>query len=131
MRLLISTLLIGLGNGCTEAACNPMIADVYEGSLMSKMMNRFHMWFPGGIVIGSLLSQVMTGMELSWQMQIWAIMIPTLLYAYLFFGQNWPKAKVKEATTISGNLSAMLSPLFIFMMLCMALTAITEFGPQQ
>jgi len=28
--LLISTLLIGLGNGCTEAACNPMIADAYE-----------------------------------------------------------------------------------------------------
>ena len=25
--LLISTLLIGLGNGCTESACNPMIAD--------------------------------------------------------------------------------------------------------
>ncbi len=96
MGLLISTLLIGLGNGCTEAACNPLIADVYEGSLMSKMMNRFHMWFPGGIVIGSLLSQVMTGMELSWQIQIWAIMIPTLLYAYLFFGQDWPKAKVKE-----------------------------------
>ena len=60
MGLLISTLLIGLGNGCTEAACNPMIADVYEGRLMSKMMNRFHMWFPGGIVIGSLLSQFMT-----------------------------------------------------------------------
>ena len=131
MGLLISTLLIGLGNGCTEAACNPMIADVYEGSLMSKMMNRFHMWFPGGIVIGSLLSQFMTGMELSWEMQIWAIMIPTLIYAYLFFGQSWPKAKVKEAATISGNFSAMLSPLFIFMMVCMALTAITEFGPQQ
>ncbi|TDI74864.1 MAG: MFS transporter, partial [Bacteroidetes bacterium] len=46
--LMISTLLIGLGNGCTEAACNPMIADTYEGVTMSKMMNRFHMWFPGG-----------------------------------------------------------------------------------
>ena len=130
LGLLISTLLIGLGNGCTEAACNPMIADVYEGSLMSKMMNRFHMWFPGGIVIGSLLSQFMTGMELSWEMQIWAIMIPTLIYAYLFFGQSWPQAKVKEAATISGNFSAM-SPLFIFMWFCMSLTAITEFGPQQ
>ena len=54
--LLISTLLIGLGNGCTEAACNPMIADAYSGTRMSKMMNRFHMWFPGGIMIGSLLS---------------------------------------------------------------------------
>ena len=51
--LLSSTLLIGLGNGCTEAACNPMIADSYEGVEMSKKMNRFHMWFPGGIVIGA------------------------------------------------------------------------------
>ena len=44
--LMISTLLIGLGNGCTEAACNPMIADAYQGNRMSKMLNRFHMWFP-------------------------------------------------------------------------------------
>ena len=129
--LLISTLLIGLGNGCTEAACNPMIADTYEGNKMSKMMNRFHMWFPGGIVIGSLISKFMTDAGLPWQAQIWVIMIPTVIYAYLFFGTEWPKAKVAEAATISGNFQAMLSPLFIFMFVCMALTAITEFGPQQ
>ena len=41
--LLISTLFIGFGNGCTEAACNPMIADMYSGNKMSKMLNRFHM----------------------------------------------------------------------------------------
>lgn len=129
--LLISTLLIGLGNGCTEAACNPMIADKYEGVQMSKMMNRFHMWFPGGIVIGSLVSKFMTDAGFGWESQIWVIMIPTLIYAYLFFGQEWPKAKTDEAAKISGNLEAMLTPLFIFMFACMALTAISEFGPQQ
>lgn len=129
--LLISTLLIGLGNGCTEAACNPMIADAYEGNTMSKMMNRFHMWFPGGIVLGSLVSKFMTDAGFGWESQIWVIMIPTLIYAYAFFGQEWPKAKVEQAATLSGNFSAMLSPLFIFMMVCMALTAISEFGPQQ
>lgn len=129
--LLISTLLIGLGNGCTEAACNPMIADAYSGTRMSKMMNRFHMWFPGGIVIGSLISKFMTDAGLSWETQIWVIMIPTLIYAYLYFGQSWPKAKVEAAATLSGNLKAMVSPLFIFMIVCMSLTAISEFGPQQ
>ncbi|MEG3658528.1 MFS transporter [Arenibacter palladensis] len=129
--LLISTLLIGLGNGCTEAACNPMIADAYSGTRMSKMMNRFHMWFPGGIVIGSLISKFMTDAGLSWETQIWLIMIPTLIYAYLYFGQSWPKAKVEAAATLSGNLKAMVSPLFIFMIVCMSLTAISEFGPQQ
>ena len=37
----------------------------------------------------------------------------------------------QEAATLAGNLKAMVSPLFIFMMICMSLTAISEFGPQQ
>jgi len=131
LGLLISTFLIGLGNGCTEAACNPMIADAYEGNAMSKMMNRFHMWFPGGIVIGSLVSKFMTDAGSGWETQIWVIIIPTIIYAYLFFGQDWPKAKTQEEASLLGNVKAMISPLFIFMMACMALTAISEFGPQQ
>jgi MFS transporter, putative metabolite:H+ symporter len=129
--LLISTLLIGIGNGCTEAACNPMIADAYEGNKMSEMLNKFHVWFPGGIVIGSLISKFMTDGGMSWQSQIWVIMIPTIIYAYLFWGQEFPKPKVQAAANIGDNIKAMFSPLFIFMFVCMALTAISEFGPQQ
>jgi MFS family permease len=129
--LLVSTFLIGIGNGCTEAACNPMIADTYQGATMSKMLNRFHMWFPGGIVIGSLLSKFMTDGGMSWESQIWVILIPTLIYAYLFWGQEFPKPKVEGVTSIGENIKAMLTPLFLFMFCCMAITAITEFGPQQ
>jgi fucose permease len=129
--LLISTLLIGLANGCTEAACNPMIADSYEGNKMSAMLNKFHMWFPGGIVIGALISKFMTEANLGWEAQIWVIMIPTIIYAYLFWGQAFPKPKNAAAASISENFKAMLSPLFLFMFACMALTAISEFGPQQ
>ncbi|MCB0836398.1 MAG: MFS transporter [Bacteroidetes bacterium] len=131
--LLVSTLLIGLGNGCTEAACNPMIAETWEGEKMSKMLNRFHMWFPGGIVLGSLISQAMgpNGMGLPWQAQIWVILVPTVIYAYLFWTTSWPKAQTEAAASVTGNLKAMLTPLFLFMLGCMALTAISEFGPQQ
>ncbi|MFD0796134.1 MFS transporter [Maribacter chungangensis] len=131
MLLLVANLLIGLGNGCTEAACNPMIADAYQGNRMSTMMNRFHMWFPGGIAIGSLLSGFMTDFGIMGQSQMWLLMIPTVIYAYLFFGQEWPKAKVQEAATIGGNLKGMATPLFVFIALCMSLTAISEFGPNQ
>ncbi|MAJ31187.1 MAG: MFS transporter [Flavobacteriaceae bacterium] len=129
--LLLSTLLIGIGNGCTEAACNPMIADAYEGKKMNTLLNRFHMWFPGGIVLGSLISKFMTDMSLGWQAQICIIVIPTLIYAYLFAGQSFPKPKEEVSRSISENFKAMLSPLFLFMMFCMAFTAISEFGPQQ
>ena len=129
--LLVSTFLIGIGNGCTEAACNPMIADTYQGAEMSTKLNRFHMWFPGGIVLGSLLSKFMTDANLGWQAQIWLILIPTLIYAYLFYGQTFPKPKTEGVTSIGKNLQAMATPLFIFIFACMAITAITEFGPQQ
>ncbi|MEY2704273.1 MAG: hypothetical protein RL407_335 [Bacteroidota bacterium] len=153
--LLISTLMIGFGNGCTEAACNPMIADMYSGTTLNKMLNRFHMWFPGGIVLGSLVSKFMTDFSwftyvtkdqisfltnlniigetgsFTWQAQVWVMMIPTLAYAILFFGKTFPKPSVEGVTSVGSNIKAMFSPVFIFLFLAMALTAISEFGPQQ
>lgn len=129
--LLISTLLIGIGNGCTEAACNPMIADMYSGVTMQKMLGRFHMWFPGGILVGSLISFFMTKMGMSWQAQMWVTMIPTITYAVLFFGKTFPKPQVEGAISLGQNFQAMLTPVYIFLFFSMALTAISEFGPGQ
>src|SRR5690606_34364808 len=72
----------------------------------------------------------MTQMGWGWEAQIWFIMIPTLIYAYLFYGQKFPEA-TGEIATLSSNLKAMASPLFIFICVCMTLTAISEFGPTQ
>ncbi len=129
--LLISTLFIGFGNGCTEAACNPLIADMYSGTTLNKMLNRFHMWFPGGIVLGSLVSKFMTDGGMTWQAQVWVMMIPTVAYAVLFFGKAFPKPSVEGVTSVGSNVKAMFSPVFIFLFFAMALTAISEFGPQQ
>src|SRR5687768_8684151 len=49
--LFISTLLIGIANGTVEAACNPLVASIYPNNKTTKL-NHFHLWFPGGIVIG-------------------------------------------------------------------------------
>lgn len=127
--LLISTFLIGFANGTVEAACNPMIADMYYDN-QTTMLNRFHVWFPGGIVIGSLVSQFMTGMEMGWQLQIAVMIIPTLIYGALIFGQSFPESENIETST-STNLQNLLTPLFLFMALCMTLTATTELGTQQ
>ena len=129
--LLISTLFIGIGNGCTEAACNPMIADMYSGVKMQKMLSRFHMWFPGGILLGSLISLAMDKMGFGWQSQMWITMIPTVIYAVLFFGKTFPKSQIEEANSLANNFKAMANPVFLFLFCAMALTAISEFGPNQ
>lgn len=127
--LLISTFFIGFANGSVEAACNPLVADMYSKN-RTTMLNKFHVWFPGGIVIGALLSKFLTDAGLSWQLQIASMLIPTLLYGFLFFGQKFPKNENMVADT-SMNIKSLLTPLFIFMVICMTLTATTELGTQQ
>lgn len=127
--LIISTFFIGFANGTVEASCNPMIADMYSKN-QTAMLNRFHVWFPGGLVIGSLVSKFMTDFDMGWQLQIATMFIPTLLYGYLFFGQKFPKAENIESD-LKKNAKALLTPLFLFMVICMTLTATTELGTQQ
>ncbi|MGX1928263.1 MFS transporter [Flagellimonas sp. 2504JD4-2] len=127
--LLVSTFFIGLANGAVEAACNPLIADMYTTN-RTTMLNKFHVWFPGGIVIGALLGELMGNMGLSWQIQIAIMIVPTLIYGYLILGQKFPKAENIEAN-IGRNVKSMFTPLFIFMLICMGLTATTELGTGQ
>lgn len=82
-------------------------------------------------MLGSLISKFMTDFGFGWQLQMWVLMIPTVIYAVLFFGKAFPKPTVEGVTSISSNIKALASPVFIFLFFCMALTAISEFGPQQ
>lgn len=124
--LLLSSFFVGFANGSVEAGANPLIAEIYKNN-KTAMLNRFHVWFPGGIVIGAITSNFMTGLDLSWHAQIAIMILPTIIYGWLMFGQAFPKDDEVETST-SANIKALISPLFIFMMFCMTLTAITEFG---
>lgn len=127
--LLISSFFIGFANGSVEAACNPLIADMYTKN-RTAMLNKFHVWFPGGIVIGALTSKFMSDFGMGWQIQIAVMIIPTLIYGYLFFKEEFPESQHIETDT-SVNIKSLFSPLFLFIIACMTLTAISEFGPQQ
>jgi MFS family permease len=127
--LIISTFFIGFANGSVEAACNPMIADMYTNN-RTAMLNKFHVWFPGGLVIGALVSKFMTDGGLGWQLQIATMIIPTLIYGYLIFTEKFPQSENIESDT-KANIKALANPLFLFMLVCMTLTATSEFIPQQ
>ena len=127
--LLISTFLIGFANGSVEAGCNPLIAQMYPNN-KTTMLNRFHVWFPGGIVIGALASSAMTSFGFNWQWQVALILIPTAIYGAMMLTAQFPKFDAQKNST-SSNVKNLLSPLYVFLIICMTLTAVTEFGTQQ
>ncbi len=129
LLLLLSSFFVGFANGSVEAGANPLITEMYKNN-KTTMLNKFHVWFPGGIVIGALTANAMTGLAMSWQAQIAIMLIPTAIYGWLMFGQAFPKAD-EVLTSTSENIKALVSPLFFFMIICMTLTATAELGTQQ
>jgi MFS family permease len=129
--LFISTLTIGVANGTVEAACNPLVTSLYPESKTTKL-NHFHLWFPGGIFIGTLIVLLFVKLGLSWQMQVGTMLIPTLIYGYLFSKLDFPVTeRVSSGVSMAGMYKALASPLFIFMFVCMCGTAITELYTEQ
>ena len=130
--LFIATLFVGIGNGLVEAALNPMIASMFTKN-KTKMLNRFHVWFPGGIVIGSIVGWlVMDVMGLSWHIMVGILFIPLIAYAVLFLGQKFPVTeRVQMGVSSKKMYSSLANPLFIFMVIAMMLTAASELGTTQ
>lgn len=124
--LFISTLCIGIANGTVEAACNPLVATIYSDNKTTKL-NHFHLWFPGGIVIGSLLVYFLSKAGVGWQVQVGLMLIPTLLYGLLFSKLSFPVTERVASGVSTGDMyRALANPLFICMFILMFGTAITE-----
>ena len=130
--LFIGTLCIGIGNGMVEAACNPLTVTLYPDN-KTTMLNRFHVWFPGGIVIGGLISYLMIDkLNLDWRYLIAVLFIPAIIYGFLFLKLQFPQTERVTSGVSTGKMFAScLSPLFIVMIACMFLTAATELGTNQ
>ena len=129
--LFAGTLAIGLANGMVEAACNPLVATLYPEE-KTKMLNRFHVWFPGGIVIGGLLSYALGVAGLSWQVKMATMLLPAAVYGALFFGRKFPQTeRVASGVSFGEMLADCARPLFVVLVLSMLMTAATELGPNQ
>jgi len=130
--LFISTLFIGVANGSVEAACNPLIISMYTTE-KTRRLNRFHAWFPTGIVIGGLVVYLFNNIGLNdWRWAMGIMLLPTLVYGYMFLNKQFPETeRVVSGFSYNDMLKACVSPLFLFMAFCMILTAATELGTNQ
>lgn len=127
--LLVSTFFIGFANGSVEAAANPMVAEMYKHD-KTKWLNRFHVWFPGGIVIGALVSKFMTDAGLGWQPQIGIMLIPTAIYGFMVFTTKFPVGERAKMAPFS-NIRLRDILLLLAIMAIMTLTTTSELGTQQ
>ena len=133
VMLFMGVLVNAVGSGAIEAACNPLIATIYPDKKTHKL-NQFHMWFPGGIVIGGLICYAMDALGASqWQWKVAVGLVPTAAYAVMFIGQIFPATeRVQSGISFGGMVKeTFLRPLFLVLLVCMMLTASLELGPNR
>ncbi len=129
--LAAATLVIGFGNGFVEGGINPLVATVYPDQKTHKL-NLLHAWWPGGIVLGSIASYGLTQIGQGWQMKMWLIMIPTVIYGALFLSLKLPPTERVESGVSSKDMfREALRPLFLVFFFAMILTAAVELGTNQ
>ncbi len=141
--LFFGALTIAFANGLVEGACNPLVATLYPDRKTQKL-NQFHVWFPGGIVIGGLLCYFLDQVDVttlqiqgitihSWQIKVGSILLPTFAYAVIMLMENFPETeRAQSGVSFVEMIKETLGrPLFILLFICMMMTASVELGPNR
>ena len=131
--LLWGALILSLGNGLVEAACNPLVATLYPDNKTVKL-NQFHVWWPAGIVLGGLASYGLNALGVgTWQVRLALILIPAVIYGFLMARETFPKTENAQAGVSFGEMikATVTTPLFLLMLFAMFITASIELGPNR
>jgi fucose permease len=129
--LFAGTACIGLANGFVEAVANPLIPTLYPSN-KTERLNRLHVWFPGGIVIGGITSLLLTFLGFNWQVKMATILIPTIAYGVLLLPRQLPATECAQNNIpVRLMYRQALRPGFLILMFCILLTAASELGPAQ
>jgi fucose permease len=126
-------LIIAMANGLVEAACNPLVAALFPDNKTIKL-NRFHVWFPGGVVIGGLAAFGLDSVGLgAWQLKIALILVPTAAYGLMLLRETFPATEGVAAGVGMGEMfrAALTTPFMWVMLVAMAMTASVELGPNR
>ncbi len=85
--------IFAFANGTLEAVANPLVATLYPKN-RTHYLNILHASWPAGMVIGAVAGWVLGDqMHLGWKIQLSVYLVPTAIYAILFFGQTFPKSE--------------------------------------
>ncbi|MEM9253516.1 MAG: MFS transporter, partial [Planctomycetota bacterium] len=135
--LYLGNFICALGNGTVEAVINPVIAAMFWQQ-KTKWLNILHAGWPGGLVVGGLLT---LGMEpgnlfgsmggatladpIDWRWQVGLLLIPAVLYGVMLIFARFP---VSERVAAGVSYRAMLAEFGAVGMLIAAWLIFVELG---
>jgi MFS family permease len=92
-----------------------------------------HAWWPGGLVIGGLITAGLAEyFGASWQVRVGTIIIPAIIYGAMIWNEKFPPTeRAASGVSTAEMFKEILRPGVLLLMLCMCMTAITELGPDQ
>lgn len=92
------SIILGLGNGTVEAFINPVVATMFRKD-KTKWLNILHAGWPGGLVLGGLITIAMakTGESGDWRLVLGIIMIPAILFFIMLITAKFPMSEREQA----------------------------------
>lgn len=123
--------LFAVGNGICEAVVNPLVATLFPRN-KTHYLNILHAGWPGGLIIGGLLSYFMNpdkAKPVDWKIQMSLFLVPVLIYGVMLIGQRFPKSEASQAgVSYSQMFLQLFAPLMIVLLLIHAMVGYVELG---
>jgi len=124
-------LIIGIAQGLVETVINPLTATLYPDDKTHKL-NVLHAWWPGGIVLGGLLSLLLGQFQVGWQLKMALVLVPAAVFGAMLIGAKFPPTERVASGVSAGEMfKEVLRPFFLLWFLSMFLTAAAELAPGQ
>ncbi|QDV33762.1 MFS transporter [Tautonia plasticadhaerens] len=129
--LYIGSFIMALGNGTVEAVINPVVATLFPGA-RTKWLNILHAGWPGGLVLGGILTIAMSdegvigravGGAIGWQWKVALVFLPVIAYGVLMLPQRFP---VSERVAAGVSYKAMLQQVGILGALIVSVMIVWE-----
>jgi MFS family permease len=131
--LYIGTFIFAIANGVCEAVINPLVATLYTKE-KTHYLNILHAGWPGGLIVGGVVAYLFASTDaklihLPWELLIALYLIPTMIYGYMIFRQEFPLSEARAAgISYVSMLKEFAAPVLLLLLLLHACIGYVELG---